>query len=493
MRVLRVMVLGVALPLLIVTTTAAQGVQTGEVSGTVSSSDGLTLPGATITAAGPALQGVRTVVADAKGNYVIRALPPGTYKVTFEMSGLSPRSENVVIELGRQTVVNATLALAGVAENVNVTAEVSTAGLTSPAVGANYTATEINQLPTGRTPALIAELAPGLTANTPNSGQVTISGGFAYDNVFMINGVDVNDNLFGSAQPVFIEDAVEQTSVLTSGISAEYGRFSGGVINMITKSGGNTFSGSFRSNLSNNAWTLETPREKAAGNNRRDKLNPSYEATARRTGHPRQTVVLHRGPLAGHEQHRDAPRDQPAVRDDHQGHPLRGQRHGNDCEGPHAAGELHQGYDGPDAPAVRRVDRSECCRAPELSEPALRRELQRHSQQKAARELPGLAEEGRVSRERRVRHRYPRLSVLHDRRRRGRAWRSALQRQLLRRYRPGRPRQLPVRRQPLVLRDHAAGRVARHQGRIRAFQVEPDRWQLAERERLCVRHRLRAG
>ena len=273
------MVLGVALPLLIVTTTAAQGVQTGEVSGTVSSSDGLTLPGATITAAGPALQGVRTVVADAKGNYVIRALPPGTYKVTFEMSGLSPRSENVVIELGRQTVVNATLALAGVAENVNVTAEVSTAGLTSPAVGANYTATEINQLPTGRTPALIAELAPGLTANTPNTGQVTISGGFAYDNVFMINGVDVNDNLFGSAQPVFIEDAVEQTSVLTSGISAEYGRFSGGVINMITKSGGNTFSGSFRSNLSNNAWTLETPREKADGNNRRDKLNPSYEAT----------------------------------------------------------------------------------------------------------------------------------------------------------------------------------------------------------------------
>ena len=279
MGVLRVMVLGVALPLLIVSTAAAQGVQTGEVSGTVSSSDGLTLPGATITAAGPALQGVRTVVADAKGNYVIRALPPGTYKVTFEMSGLSPRSENVVIELGRQTVVNATLALAGVAENVNVTAEVSTAGLTSPTVGANYTATEINQLPTGRTPALIAELAPGLTANTPNSGQVTISGGFAYDNVFMINGVDVNDNLFGSAQPVFIEDAVEQTSVLTSGISAEYGRFSGGVINMITKSGGNTFSGSFRSNLSNNAWTVETPREKAAGNDRRDKLNPNYEAT----------------------------------------------------------------------------------------------------------------------------------------------------------------------------------------------------------------------
>ena len=141
-------------------------------------------------------------------------------------------------------------------ENVNVTAELSTAGLTSPTVGANYTATEINQLPTGRTPALIAELAPGLTANTPNAGQVTISGGFAYDNVFMINGVDVNDNLFGTAQqPSSSRTRSSRRSVLTSGISAEYGRFTGGVINMITKSGGNTFSGSFRSNFSNNAWT----------------------------------------------------------------------------------------------------------------------------------------------------------------------------------------------------------------------------------------------
>src|SRR4029450_3288730 len=119
----------------------------------------------------------------------------------------------------------------------------------------------------------------GLTANTPNNGQVTISGGFAYDNVFMINGVDVNDNLFGSAQPVFIEDAIEQTSVLTSGISAEYGRFTGGVINMITKSGGNPVSRSFRANFSNDSWTVETPREKDAGIERPDKLNDNYEGT----------------------------------------------------------------------------------------------------------------------------------------------------------------------------------------------------------------------
>jgi len=279
MRALQKVILALILPMTFALAAAAQGVQTGEVTGTVSSTDGLSLPGASVTVSGPALQGVRTVVSDANGNFVVRALPPGTYKVLFEMSGLSSRTETVVVELARQTVANATLAVAGVSENVNVTAEVTTAGLTSPTVGANYTAREINQLPTGRSPALIAELSPGLTANTPNSGQVTISGGFAYDNVFMINGVDVNDNLFGTANTVYIEDAIEQTSVLTSGISAEYGRFSGGVINLITKSGGNTFSGSFRSNFSNSAWTVETPREKTAGTERPDKLNQSHEAT----------------------------------------------------------------------------------------------------------------------------------------------------------------------------------------------------------------------
>ena len=258
---------------------AAQGLQTGEISGTVSSSDGLALPGATVTVRGPALQGVRTVTSDQNGTYVIRALPPGQYEITFELAGLKPRTERLVVELGRPSTLNAVLAVAGVTEAVTVTAETTTASLTSPTVGANYDAREISTLPTGRTPALIAELAPGLTNNTPNAGQVTISGGFAYDNVFMINGVDINDNVFGTANNVFIEDAIEQTTVLTSGISAEYGRFSGGVINMVTKSGGNTFNGSFRANFTNEAWTKETPREVTAGTKRNDKLNQNYEGT----------------------------------------------------------------------------------------------------------------------------------------------------------------------------------------------------------------------
>ena len=108
---------------------------------------------------------------------------------------------------------------------------------------------------------------------------MTISGGFAYDNVFMIDGVDVNDNLFGTANNVFIEDAIDETQVLTSGISAEYGRFSGGVINIVTKRGGNTFSGSVRLNLSNPAWNNESPLEKSRGTTHADLVSKFLEGT----------------------------------------------------------------------------------------------------------------------------------------------------------------------------------------------------------------------
>src|SRR5690606_34972115 len=106
---------------------------------------------------------------------------------------------------------------------------------------------EVEALATSRTLSGIAALAPGVTDNAPNasSGQVVISGAFAFDNMFMVNGVDVNDNVFGNPQSLFIEDAIAETQVLTSGITAEYGRFSGGVINAVTKSGGNVFSGSY--------------------------------------------------------------------------------------------------------------------------------------------------------------------------------------------------------------------------------------------------------
>ena len=110
-------------------------------------------------------------------------------------------------------------------------------------------------------------------------GQVTIGGAFAYDNVFLIDGVDFTDRAFGYSDNLFIEDAIEETQVLTAGISAEYGRFSGGVINAITKSGSNTFSGSFRTDLTDLDWRSETPFQKQRNQTNTGDLSKVYSAT----------------------------------------------------------------------------------------------------------------------------------------------------------------------------------------------------------------------
>src|SRR5262245_11521284 len=258
----------------------AQGAQTGTITGTVQSADGLSLPGVTVTATSPSLQGIRSAVTDVNGVYVIKGLPPGHYTVNFEISSFRPATNDTIdLTVGGTAEANQTMSLASVSETVYVVAQSTPAALASPTVSQSYAKRELEALPVGRTPAQIADLAPGLTSNSPNVGQVNISGATAFDNVFMINGVDINDNLFGTANNLFIEDAIQETNILTGAISAEYGRFSGGVINMVTKSGGNTFSGSFRENFTNPKWIDETPRQKAANIANPDLLGKSSEGT----------------------------------------------------------------------------------------------------------------------------------------------------------------------------------------------------------------------
>ena len=256
----------------------AQGQQAGTLSGRLSSADSLSLPGATVTVSSSALQGVRTVVTDINGVYSLPGLPPGDYVVKFEMDGMSTVERHAQVTLGGAVTMDQVLSVAPVAEVV-VVHGARPAPVSSPAGAFNVRAEEFALLPTGRTPFALAELAPGLTDNTPNNNQVTIGGGFAYDNVFLMDGVDINDNVLGQPNGLFIEDAIQEVQVLTSGVSAEYGRFGGGVVNVITKSGGNLFSGAFRSNFTNSAWSVETPFEKSAGTTRASKLSPTYEMT----------------------------------------------------------------------------------------------------------------------------------------------------------------------------------------------------------------------
>ncbi|HEY6359939.1 MAG TPA: TonB-dependent receptor [Vicinamibacterales bacterium] len=245
----------------------------------VQSIDTLPLPGVTVTATSPSLQGERFAVSDENGVFYLRGLLPGTYRVTFEISGFQPAvRDGVEVGVGGLAVVDATMSLATVTETVTVTAE-APSPMAAPKMSQAYTKEQIDLLPVGRRPVDIGEFSPSVTANVSNPNQLTIAGSFGFDNVFMVNGVDVNDNIQGTPNNLFIEDAIQETSVLAHGISAEYGRFSGGVVNVVTRSGGNFFSGSFREGLSNPSWVTQTPLERAANIQHADILSKTHEGT----------------------------------------------------------------------------------------------------------------------------------------------------------------------------------------------------------------------
>ena len=126
----RVRVLGVSLACLLASALPAlsQGVQTGTISGLVSSIDHLPLPGATVTVVSPALQGERDAVSDSNGIYHVTGLPAGTYRVAFAISGFQPAArEGVQVNIGAIASIDATMSLESIKETVTVTMSVTVA------------------------------------------------------------------------------------------------------------------------------------------------------------------------------------------------------------------------------------------------------------------------------------------------------------------------------------------------------------------------------
>jgi hypothetical protein len=247
---------------------------TGSLTGTVTT-DGAPLPGATVTVSSPALQGTRSAVSDINGNYNMPALPPGEYTVKMELAGMQTMVRTGRVTLGGTARVDGDLKLSSVSEAITVTAT-APAVLETTDVQANVQQKLVNDLPLGRTVTAIALLAPGTTSNGPRSA-LTISGATSNDNLIMVDGAVIQENLRGQTHGLFIEDAIQETTVTTGSISAEYGRFTGGVVNSISKSGGNQFSGSFRSTFDNPSWGATNPFPGSV--KPVDKLSEIYEAT----------------------------------------------------------------------------------------------------------------------------------------------------------------------------------------------------------------------
>jgi hypothetical protein len=133
----------------------------------------------------------------------------------------------------------------------------------------------MNQLPITRTIQSASSLSAGVSNVNGLSNALSVSGAPTFDNLYTVDGAVVADLIRATPYALYIEDAVQETTTSVNAVSAEYGRFQGGVINTVTKSGGNSFSGSFRVNFNNDAWSAVTPAKEARNQN----LLERYEAT----------------------------------------------------------------------------------------------------------------------------------------------------------------------------------------------------------------------
>jgi len=246
---------------------------TGSITGRVTDASNLSVPGATVTITSPNLQGTRTAVTSANGDYIFPSLPPGSYTITVELTGFATTKVTRDVGAGQPVQVEVTLRQAALSEVVTVTGRADAFTNTSQA-STNIQQELLQALPTARTLLSAVNLSPAAHATGPNNA-VTIGGAMSADNLFMLDGVQIQDNIRGTPFSLFIEDAIQETTVSTSGISAEYGRFTGGVVNTITRSGGDTFTGSLRDSMTNPAWSAQTP----AGEDRPDTLNHIWEET----------------------------------------------------------------------------------------------------------------------------------------------------------------------------------------------------------------------
>jgi hypothetical protein len=270
----RKVALGIAYAVMAVTRLADAQSTTGTIAGRVVDAQDRALPGVMVTIESPNLQGIRDAMTSETGDYILASLPPGAYDMTFELAGFERQQRRVNLAPTQHLPVDAKLGIASVTESLTVTGSANVLVQTAQ-VATSFSQDLISTLPTTRDIHAALLMAPSVHATGPN-GFYSIAGSMSFENLFLVNGVTVNENLRGQAHDLYIEDAIQETTIAAAGVSAEYGRFSGGVVNVITKSGGNLFSGSLRDTLNNDDWRALTP---FASDSKVDKVLPTVEYT----------------------------------------------------------------------------------------------------------------------------------------------------------------------------------------------------------------------
>ncbi len=217
--------------------------QTGGIVGKVVDTGGAVLPGVTVEARGDVLPGPRTTVTDGNGEYRLPALPPGAYKVKFELSGMQVVTRDALVQLAQDTAVNASLGVAGVAESVTVTASASLVERDSATIKSGLSNQQILSLPVGQDYRDLIRLIPGVQV-TQDTVRGPSAGGSGQDNVYQFDGVNVTLPLFGtlSAEPAS-HDIAQVTTIKGGARAVDFDRSGGFTIDSVSKSGTSKLTG----------------------------------------------------------------------------------------------------------------------------------------------------------------------------------------------------------------------------------------------------------
>jgi Carboxypeptidase regulatory-like domain/TonB dependent receptor len=254
--------LSLAVSLMIPSLLSAQGAS-GRIVGRVADPSGALLASAKITLFNEATGISRDSLTNENGDYTFVEVVPGTYTVSFELKGFKKNvQKDVIVDINQVVTLNSALQIGGSQETVEVTSEAPQVDTTSTQLGAVINDRSVNELPLNqRDTYQFLQLQPGvqaqlgssgtLFAGTSDVGSVSVNGGRTRANNFNVNGGDANDQFVNTPTIQPSPDSVDEFRIITNTFDAEYGRNSGSVVNLITKSGSNSFHGNVYEYLRN--------------------------------------------------------------------------------------------------------------------------------------------------------------------------------------------------------------------------------------------------
>ncbi len=224
-------------------TAFAQSTPEGRINGKVVDNQGSPLPGVTVQATSPKLIGKEVAITDGNGIYRLMALPSGTYDITFTLTGFNTLlRKDIYLEFSQTLALNVALEQAAISEQVTVVGQAPMIDVKSTTKGQVMTKETFLNLPRGRAFDSLVATIPGVSNDDTTAG-VSVDGATGAENVWYADGADVTDFHLGVKGMNMVLELVDEVKVTASGYNAEFGGSMGGVINVITRAGGNTYHG----------------------------------------------------------------------------------------------------------------------------------------------------------------------------------------------------------------------------------------------------------